>query len=87
VVVTQGPDPVVVVKDGQVTTYPVPPIDPEKLLDTTGAGDAFCGGFFAELIREKPIEACVKCGTWAASVVIGNPGLFFNISNIKKFVF
>jgi len=79
VVITQGPEPVIVVRDGQVTTYPVTPIDPSKLLDTTGAGDAFCGGFFAQLIQEKPIEECVKCGTWTASVVIGHPGCTFPV--------
>lgn len=69
----------IIVKDGQVQTYPVPPIDADKLLDTTGAGDAFCGGFFAQLILEKPLEECVRCGVWAASVVIANPGCTFPV--------
>ncbi|KAI6187044.1 Adenosine kinase [Aphelenchoides besseyi] len=77
VIVTQGPDPVIVIKDGKADQYPVPSIDPSKILDTTGAGDAFCGGFFAQLIRDKPIADCIKCGNWAASVIIGNPGCTF----------
>lgn len=28
-------------------TYPVPPIEKEKIIDTNGAGDAFVGGFLA----------------------------------------
>ncbi|KAI6227790.1 Adenosine kinase [Aphelenchoides fujianensis] len=79
VVLTQGPDPVVVIKDGKVEEFPVPPLDPAKVLDTNGAGDAFCGGFFAQMIRGKSTAECVKCGTWAASVVIANPGCTFPV--------
>jgi len=79
VVVTQGADPVIVVQDGKVTQYLVPSVDSSKILDTTGAGDAFCGGYFAELIRGKSVEDCVKCGNWAASVVIGQPGCTFPV--------
>ena len=41
VVITQGADPTIVVRNGQVTQYPVIPIAPEKIVDTNGAGDAF----------------------------------------------
>ncbi|KAG8322053.1 hypothetical protein J6590_031317 [Homalodisca vitripennis] len=43
VVLTQGCDPVIVAKDGVTKEYPVIQLSPEKVIDTTGAGDAFVG--------------------------------------------
>lgn len=47
-----------------------------KLVDTTGAGDSFDGGFLYEWLREAPVEQCLKtgirCGT---SCVQGTGGL------------
>ena len=77
VVVTQGADPVIVVNDDDVQIFPVPPLDPAQIVDTTGAGDAFCGGFFAQLIQRKSLAECVRCGTWAASIVIAHHGCTF----------
>jgi sugar/nucleoside kinase (ribokinase family) len=45
VVVKRGPDPVEVIVDGRHRTVPVPAL--ESGIDTTGAGDAFAGGFLA----------------------------------------
>lgn len=70
VVITQGPDPTVVVKDGQVTKYPVIPISKEKIVDTNGAGDSFVGGFLSQLVQGKPISESIKAGNYAANVVI-----------------
>lgn len=73
-VITQGADPVVIAQDGKVTTYPVPVLPKEKLVDTNGAGDAFVGGFLAQLVQGKPIEECVRAGNYAACVVIQRSG-------------
>ncbi|XP_058771143.1 adenosine kinase 2-like [Vicia villosa] len=73
-VITQGADPVCVAKDGKVTLYPVILLPKEKLVDTNGAGDAFVGGFLAQLVQEKPIEECVRAGCYAANVVIQRSG-------------
>ncbi|MEK9181726.1 MAG: PfkB family carbohydrate kinase [Patescibacteria group bacterium] len=38
----------------------IPAILPKKVLDTTGAGDAYCAGLIYSLWQEKSlIEACV----------------------------
>lgn len=44
-VITQGPKPVLVARTNnqKVDEYPVPAIDPKKIIDTNGAGDAFTG--------------------------------------------
>ncbi|CAD5225037.1 unnamed protein product [Bursaphelenchus okinawaensis] len=77
VVVTQGHDPVIVVENDNLSEYPVPVLPKEKIVDTTGAGDAFCGGFLALYLQGKSIEASVNCGIWAAAHVIANDGCVF----------
>ncbi|HEX2528539.1 MAG TPA: carbohydrate kinase family protein [Geminicoccus sp.] len=46
------------------------PAYPAAVVDTTGAGDAFCGGFLAGLVDGKPLDVCAAMGTVAASYVI-----------------
>ncbi|CAI9273412.1 unnamed protein product [Lactuca saligna] len=73
-VITQGADPVVVAQDGKVSKYPVILLPKEKLVDTNGAGDAFVGGFMSQLVKEKPIEECVRAGCYASNVIIQRSG-------------
>jgi len=61
----------------QVSTYPVLPIQPEDILDTNGAGDAFVGGFLCGLVQGKSTEDCVKSGNWAANLIIQRSGCTF----------
>lgn len=74
VVITQGSDPVIVVEKGQVTQYHVTQLAKEKIVDTNGAGDAFVGGFLAQLAAGKSIKECVLCGIWAATEIIQQSG-------------
>lgn len=46
------------------------PCFPAMVLDTTGAGDAYCGGFLSGLIDHLPIHECAARGTVSASFVI-----------------
>jgi adenosine kinase len=48
-----------------------------QIVDTNGAGDAFVGGFLAQLSKKKSIEECVKCGNWAATEIIQRSGCTF----------
>lgn len=73
-VITQGPHPVIVVNKGKVTKYPVKQLKDEDIIDTNGAGDAFVGGFLAQYIKGKPIEVGVRCGIFAASEILKQPG-------------
>ena len=45
-----------------------------KVVDTTGAGDAFCAGFLYALIKGKDIYACAKLGNFVASRCITQIG-------------
>ncbi|KAK7111787.1 uncharacterized protein [Littorina saxatilis] len=70
VVITQGSDPVIVAKGRNVIEFPVAPVPSEEIADTSGAGDAFVGGFLAQLVCHRPIDECVRCGIHAGSMVL-----------------
>ena len=60
-------------------------IDPPKLkiVEKTGAGDAFAAGFVAGLIKKKPIEYCLKLGVREAGAVIRHIGAKNNLLKMK----
>jgi len=74
VVFTQGSKPTIVACDGVATEYPVELLPKDKLVDTNGAGDAFVGGFLAELAQNKSIKDAVEAGHWAARYIIQQSG-------------
>ncbi len=47
---------------------------PTKVVDTTGAGDAFCAGFLYGLIKGKDLYTCAKLGNFVASCCITKIG-------------
>jgi sugar/nucleoside kinase (ribokinase family) len=49
-------------------------IQPDKVVDTTGAGDGFRAGFYAGLSRSLPIEECAWVGASTASFVVESEG-------------
>ncbi len=48
------------------------PVDP---VDSTGAGDAFCGAFAAEHLRSGDAYAAARAGAAAARVAVSGPGV------------
>lgn len=44
VIFTQAGDPIIVAEGGRIREIPVEKLPPEQIVDTNGAGDAFCGG-------------------------------------------
>jgi len=74
VVVTQGAEPTLICKDGQVTEHPVLAIAASAIVDTNGAGDAFVGGFLAGLVLDRPLEDCVRAANYAANYIIQQDG-------------
>jgi len=59
------------------TVYNIPPCNSRVLVDPTGAGDAFIGGFLTEYIRQKDSLWCACVGSAAASLVIEGIGPTF----------
>jgi len=49
-------------------------IQPDKVVDTTGAGDGFRAGFYAGLSKSLPIEECAWIGAATASFIVESVG-------------
>lgn len=77
VIITQGDQPSVVAKDEKVTEYPVIQIKSADIVDTNGAGDAFVGGYLSQLVQGKDLDECMKCGNYAANLIIQRSGCTF----------
>ena len=48
--------------------------EPAKVVDTTGAGDAYAAGFLAGLTGGRSLPACGRLGSIAAAEVISHYG-------------
>jgi len=54
--------------------FSIPAVKPEKVVDTTGAGDSFRGGFYAGLYHGLDIHESLVAGAAASSFIIEKPG-------------
>jgi len=70
VIITQGGDPCILVENGEVSEHPVIKLSSDQIVDTNGAGDAFVGGFLAQLAKGKSTKEAIQCGIWAATEII-----------------
>lgn len=52
----------------------IEPVKPDKLVDTTGAGDAYAAGLLYGLARKLPLAKCGALGALAAAEVISHFG-------------
>jgi len=59
------------------TIHKVPAYKPEKVIDPTGAGDAFIGSFLAEYVNGEDCSWCSYVGSAAASLVVEGIGPTF----------
>ena len=62
----------VIVRRGEQHVQEATPV--EKLIDTTGAGDAYCAGFLYGWVHDKSIAECARAGTLCATAVIQQVG-------------
>jgi ribokinase len=58
-----------------------------KVVDTTGAGDAFCAGFLYGLIKGKSLYECGRLGNFAASRCIMKMGARTGLPRLKDLEF
>lgn len=72
VVVKKGPAGAAVFSRGERRDYPGDPV--ETVVDDTGAGDVFAGGFLAALLGGKPLGACCRIANTAAALSVKNLG-------------
>lgn len=73
VVVTLGPDGALVGRRGAGATH-VPAVPARSVVDTTGAGDVFCGAYAASRAAGADSTAAVGLGCAAASLSVERPG-------------
>ena len=71
VVVTLGRDGALVVRDDAVMPVPAVPV---KAVDTTAAGDAFCGGLSDALARGETLEDATRWAVRVAGAACTKPG-------------
>jgi fructokinase len=63
----------------------MPAIQIEKVMDATGAGDAFWSGFLFAYINEKPLKECLEVALKLAALKLQNVGrLPDNINILSK---
>jgi len=75
VILTQGPHPLLYVSgDGLVRERSIEPLSPREIVDTTGAGDSFVGGFLAALCKGKTLDNCIEGGVIAARHILKQKG-------------
>jgi ribokinase len=73
VVVTLGAAGAAVAHGGQTASFPAPSVD---VVDTTGAGDAFCGAFAADLARGVDPFLATRIGVVAGSLATTISGAY-----------
>ncbi|RIA80429.1 Ribokinase-like protein, partial [Glomus cerebriforme] len=66
---------------GVVKEYPIIPVDENDLVDVTGAGDSFVGGFLSRLIQGKNIDECIMTGHKLANYIVKQVGTQYGSFN------
>lgn len=71
VILTLGAQGCVYTADGDVFTYPARKVD---AIDTTGAGDSFCGAVVFALAQDIPMHDAIKLATVVSSITVTRMG-------------
>lgn len=71
-VVKDGGDGSYICYEGEVVHFPAPEVE---VVDTTGAGDFYAGGFLFGVSRGLPIEVCARIGTVMGSDTVTHMGV------------
>ena len=78
-VVTLGPDGSIVFSGDR--TFKSDAVKVKKVVDTTGAGDAFAAGFLSSYMHEKSISRAVETGAIIAAKTIAHKGAIPSLSD------
>ncbi|SHE65333.1 carbohydrate kinase family protein [Clostridium fallax] len=87
VIITKGSDgsEVYYLEDGKIKKENINIAVPDKIIDTTGVGDAYITGFLYGLTKEKSYIECAKYGAVASSFIIEDMGCLGRIPTIKEY--
>ncbi len=66
--------------------YAIPVIAPEQIIDPTGVGDAYRGGFLTGYSHGLELETCGQMGTLAATYCLECEGTQGHCYNLEKFI-
>ena len=83
-VVTRGGDGAVITADGD--QYQIPVVPPRQIVDPTGVGDAFRGGFLTGYSRGFGWELCGQMGNLAATYCLESDGPQGHIYSIGEYI-
>jgi 2-dehydro-3-deoxygluconokinase len=72
IVVKDGAGPVTICDGGVTDVFPTPPLT--RIVDTTGAGDAFNAGYLAARLMGDDLARCVAAGQRMAAAVLAHHG-------------
>ena len=86
VIVKCGADPTLIRLAGE-TPVSVPVFKVAKVVDTTGAGDSFAGGYLAARLQGLSPEVSARSGNKLASIVIQHAGAIIPAEAMPVFVF
>lgn len=65
--------------------YKIPAAKPRKIVDPTGAGDAYRAGFVAGYVKGLPLEICGRMGAVCAAYTVEKYGTQTHKFNLKEF--
>lgn len=88
VAVTQGSKGALVVTADETIEVPAYPIDPDKLVDTTGCGDAFSAGFLRGLSLGRDLRGAAELGCATAAHVaqgLGTDAGSYDLDSVVAF--
>lgn len=72
IIITLGENGSLVLTQG--SEIPVPAVKADKVVDPTGAGDAYRAGVIKGMVMRKPLEHCARMGSTCASYAVAHYG-------------
>jgi sugar/nucleoside kinase (ribokinase family) len=78
--ITRSADGSVIVRGKERIDIDANPVD--RVVDTTGAGDAYAAGFLYAYAQDKPLRACAQLGSWCGAQAVQKLGARFESGNL-----
>ncbi|MFK8015281.1 MAG: adenosine kinase [Gammaproteobacteria bacterium] len=78
--VTKAAEGSVIVRGSERIEISADPV--EKVIDSTGAGDAYAAGFLYGYAQDKPLRSCGRLGSWCGAQAVQQLGARFESENL-----